>query len=90
MNWSETDRSLASEVAIQVGLALENSRLLEDAKQRALFEQTLSELTSKLGGSIDIDSLLNTAVKELHHLPNVTEVSIFLSPPESSNPKKDL
>lgn len=90
MNWSETDRSLASEVANQVGLALENSRLLEDAKQRALFEQTLSELTAKLGGSIDTDSLLNTAVKELHHLPNVTEVSIFLSPPESSNPKKDL
>jgi GAF domain-containing protein len=80
--WSEADRSLAAEVANQIGLALENSRLLHNAQQRALHEQSLSDLTARLGLSVDTDALLQTAVRELHQLPNVTEVSIFLTPPE--------
>jgi GAF domain-containing protein len=84
--WSDTDRSLVAEVANQIGLALENSRLLQDAQQSAYHEQTLSDLTAKLGRSIDPDNLLQTTVRELRHLPNVTEVSVFLIPPENANP----
>ena len=84
--WSDTDRSLAAEVANQIGLALENSRLLQEAQQRAILEQTLSGLTARLGRSVDADTLLQTTVKELRQLPNVTEVSVFLTPPESTTP----
>jgi GAF domain-containing protein len=84
--WSDTDRSLVAEVANQIGLALENSRLLQDAQQSAYHEQTLSDLTAKLGRSVDTDNLLQTTVRELHHLPNVTEVSVYLIPPENENP----
>lgn len=82
--WSEADQSLALEVANQVGLALENSRLLLDAQQRAFMEQKLSELTARLGRSIDSDTILQTAVRELHQLPNVKEVAIHLNPTEKS------
>ncbi len=34
-DWGQADRSLAAEVANQVGLALENARLLEDTQERA-------------------------------------------------------
>jgi GAF domain-containing protein len=81
--WSDADRSLAHEVSTQLGLALENSRLLQEAQQRTILEQTLSKLTTQLGRSIDTDTLLQTTVKELHKLPDVTEVSVFLSPPEN-------
>jgi GAF domain-containing protein/HAMP domain-containing protein len=82
--WSETDRILAAEIASQVGLALENARLLDEAQRRAAQEQSLSKLTASMGLSLDPDTILQTAIRELHQLPNVAEVSAFISSPQSS------
>jgi GAF domain-containing protein len=82
--WGDTDRSLAIEIATQIGLALENARLLEDAQRRAAQESSLSELASKLSRSLDPDVLLQTAIRELHQLPNVSGVSVYLAPSEKS------
>jgi GAF domain-containing protein len=87
--WGEADRSLAIEVANQVGLALENARLLDDAQRHAAQEQSLSELTAHLSRSLDSDTILQTALRELHQLPNVDEVSVFLSSATKSQPPKD-
>jgi GAF domain-containing protein/HAMP domain-containing protein len=85
--WDEADRALLQEIAVQVGLALENSRLLAEAQQRAFQEQSLSELTSRLGRSIDSDSLLQTIARELHQIPNVAEVSVYLAPEAAPKPE---
>lgn len=84
--WADADRSLAIEIANQVGLALENARLLEEAQRRAAQEQSISDLTARLGRSLDIDTLLQTTLRELHQLPNVTETSVYISPPSPSGP----
>jgi GAF domain-containing protein len=85
--WSETDRSLANEIASQVALALENARLLDEAQKRAAQEQSLSKLSVNMGLSLDPDTILQTAIRELHQLPNVSEVSAFLSSPQPLNDK---
>lgn len=92
--WNEADRSLAVEVANQIGLALENARLLEEAQQRVAHEQSISDLASKLSRSLDPQSLMQTVVKELHQLPNVEEVSVFIGSPDkepadSNNPPEE-
>ncbi len=87
ISWSETERSLAIEIAGQIGLALENARLLDEAQRRAAQEQSMSELAAKLSRSLDPDILLQTAIRELHQLPNVTEVSVYLAP--SGKPTSD-
>jgi GAF domain-containing protein/HAMP domain-containing protein len=86
ISWSETERSLAIEIAGQVGLALENARLLDEAQRRAAQEQSMSELAAKLSRSLDPDILLQTAIRELHQLPNVTEVSVYLAPSGKPTP----
>jgi GAF domain-containing protein len=86
VDWTETDRSLAIEVSNQVGLALENARLLDEAQRRAAQEQSLSQLTVHLGSSLDPEAILQTAVRELYHLPNVEEVSVFVTPQDSDSP----
>jgi GAF domain-containing protein/MFS family permease len=83
-SWGEAERSLAVEIANQVGLALENARLLDEAQRRAAQEQSLSELTTRLSSSLDPDNLLQTTVRELHQLPNVTEVSVYITPSKPS------
>lgn len=81
-DWSESERAFTNMVAYQIGLALENTRLLETTKQRIYYEQFLGSLTTQLGLSVDTDTLLEKAIRELHQLPNVTEVSVVLKTPE--------
>lgn len=77
-NWSKLDEDLINEVAYQVGLAVDNLRLLEDAQSRARQEQTIGELATRFSQALDIDSLLQTASRELGQLPDVSEVSVFI------------
>jgi GAF domain-containing protein len=76
--WSKLDKELIEEVAIQVGLAVDNIRLLEDATERAKQEQTIGKLASRFSQSLDLDTLLQTAARELGQLPDVSEVSVFI------------
>jgi GAF domain-containing protein len=76
--WSKLDEGLLEEVAGQVGLAVDNIRLLEEATQRARQEQTVGKLAAQFSQSLDLDTLLQTAARELGQLPDVSEVSVFI------------
>jgi GAF domain-containing protein len=82
-NITKSDEELISEVASQTGLAIDNIRLLEEATQRARQEQVVGKLAGRFSQSLDIDTLLQTAVRELAQLPDVAEVSVFIG--EQSN-----
>lgn len=88
--WSQSDRELLEEVASQVGLAVDNIRLLEEATQRARQEQAVGKLASRFSQSLDLDTLLQTAARELGQLPDIAEVSVFVGQePESvSQPRQ--
>ena len=77
--WNKVDEDLILEVANQIGLAIDNIRLLEDATQRAKQEQTVGRLATRFGQSLDIDTLLQTAARELGQLPEVEEATVFIS-----------
>lgn len=76
--WADADRELAEKIANQIALALENSRLLDETRQRALQEQTVNEISARFSRSLDVDALLQTAARELGALPEVAEVSVFI------------
>lgn len=75
---TSTEQDLAEKVATQIALALENSRLLEETRRRATQEQTVNEISARLGRSLDIDTLLQTAARELGSLPDVAEVTVYV------------
>jgi len=76
--WTKMDEGLLDEVASQVGLAVDNIRLLEEATQRARHEQTLGKLATRFSQSLDLDTLLQTAARELGQVADVAEVSVFI------------
>jgi GAF domain-containing protein len=76
--WSKTDWALIEEVASQVGLAVDNIRLLEEATQRAKQEEMVGKLAARFSQSLDLDTLLQTAARELGQLPDISEVSVFV------------
>ena len=63
--WTATEINFAEAISERLSLALENARLLQDSQRRALKEQAISEITSKIGASIDLKNVLQTAVEEL-------------------------
>lgn len=88
--WSRLDEGLLNEVAGQVGLAVDNIRLLEEATRRARQEQTVGKLAGSFSQSLDLDTLLQTAARELGELPDVSEVSVFIGQGEQISPQKPL
>ena len=74
--------ALAEEVASRLALALENARLLEETKQRAFREQALSEITAHLTRSLDMETLLRTAVQGLVRMPGVAEAAVHIGVPD--------
>jgi GAF domain-containing protein len=78
---STEDMKLVDEIANQTALALENARLLEETQRRASQDEKVNELSVNLSRAFTIDDILKTALKELSELPDVTDVSVRLSPP---------
>jgi GAF domain-containing protein/HAMP domain-containing protein len=63
--WTQDEINLAGAVSERLSLALENARLIQESQKQVIKEQTISEVTSKIGASIDLKNMLQTAVEEL-------------------------
>jgi len=87
-NWTEAEREMAERVANQVALAVENARLLEESQRRAAREQKVSEFSKRFSRSLDVDALLQNAVRELHSLPQVSEISVLINPEKGTGKAK--
>ncbi|HMB24440.1 MAG: GAF domain-containing protein [Chloroflexota bacterium] len=87
--WTKLDKELVEEVANQVGLAIDNIRLLEEATHRAKQEQMIGKLAARFSQSLDLDTLIQTAARELGQLPDISEVSVFIGQePQQVSPSK--
>jgi GAF domain-containing protein len=63
--WTEDEIALVETVATQMALAIENARLLEETQQRAERERIITDVTTRVRASMDLESILQTAVREL-------------------------
>lgn len=81
-DWSPKDDTLIEAISERISQAMESARLFEEAQVRATREQTFNQIVSRFSRSLDLDTLLQTAVKELGKLPDVVEASIHISPAE--------
>ena len=63
--WDQDTIDIAQAVADRVALAIENTRLLERSQSQAARERAISEITAKIGASVNMRNVLQTAVEEL-------------------------
>jgi sigma-B regulation protein RsbU (phosphoserine phosphatase) len=78
--WSEPEHHLMEKLASQVALAVENARLIEETRQRAAQEKMVSEVSARFSRSLDVEALLQAAVREFAALPDVAEATVVLKP----------
>ena len=77
-------------MADQIGLALENARLLEETQRRAERERLVSDITTRLRASNDPRAILETAVTELKNALSVKQVRVLVNSPVSDRSQSDL
>ena len=63
--WSSDEVNLAEVISERLSIALENARLIQESQRQVIKEQTISEVTGKIGASINLKNVLQTAVEEL-------------------------
>jgi GAF domain-containing protein len=78
-SWTEDEIELVEEVSEQIALALENARLFEEAQERAIRERAMSEVTNKMRETLNVDSVIRTAVEEIYAMLDLEHVTIRLT-----------
>lgn len=63
--YTQEEIDVIQATAERVALALESARLLEASQRQAAKEQQISEITAKIGASVNMRNVLQTAVEEL-------------------------
>ena len=81
--WVEAERTLLMQLGEQVGLALENARLYQETRLRAAQEQLVSEVTTRMRASLNLEDVLQTTVRELGQRLALDEVILQLVEDES-------
>ncbi len=78
--WTEAELRTFRSLSDQAAIAVENARLLQHTQTLAERERILSQMTAQFTRLLDIDTVLQTAVREFGQLPHVTEVSVQVTP----------
>jgi len=74
--WTDDEIAMAQAAAERTALALESARLLQEAQKRATKERTIGEISAKIGGLVNIENILQTALRELGNILPNTDIAI--------------
>lgn len=84
--WQDNELAWMQTVSDQIAQALESARLYQEAQQRATREQLLSTSTARMRETLDLQSVLQTAVRELRQALGLAEAEVRLAPPQRAAP----
>ena len=74
--WTAEEITLLETLADQLGVALENARLYQDTQRRAVRERLTGEVTARMRETLDVDTVLQTAVREIGEALGLHDVTI--------------
>jgi len=63
--WTTDEVAHLETLADQLGVAMENARLLEETRRRARRDRIIADITARVRASQDLETILRTAVREL-------------------------
>jgi GAF domain-containing protein len=75
-NWDPDEVDIARAVAERLSLALETATLLRTTQRRAELERLTADISGKIGASVNMRNVLQTAVEELGRILPGSDVVI--------------
>jgi GAF domain-containing protein len=77
--WNEEEVDVLQTLTEQLGTALESARLYQDTQRRATRERLVGEVTARMRESLDVERVLQAAVREFGKTLGADEVKIRLT-----------
>jgi GAF domain-containing protein len=84
--WSEDEIGLLQTLTEQLSTALEGAQLYEDTQRRAAREQLAREITAEMRRSLDVTTVLQTALHQLRTSLGLTEAEVWIEEASSEAP----
>jgi GAF domain-containing protein len=69
----------------QIGVALDGARLYEETQIRASSERVIGEISTRMRETLDVETVLQTAARELRSVLDLAEVEIRMGNDPSQN-----
>lgn len=77
-NWTHQDRDLLHTTLAQLAQSLENARLLDEIQNRARQEEQINQIVARAQSSLNLETVMRTAVRELGQILNASKVRLQL------------
>lgn len=85
--WSDEETGVLEAFVAQLETALEGARLYQDVQRRAAENRLVGEITARLRATMDVDTVLQTAVREVGSALGIEKVELRLEkPPPKDDP----
>jgi GAF domain-containing protein len=91
--WAREEVDLLETLVDRLGVTLESARLFQETQRRAAQEQLMGEVTARMRETLDMDTVLQTAIREIGDALNIAEVEVRMGglsatqgPPDSEGP----
>jgi GAF domain-containing protein len=85
-NWVGDEVNFMESIAEQLGVALDAARLYAETRKRAEQERLVDELTSRMRATLDIQTVVETAAREMRQALGLAEVEVRLGAPGGAAP----
>ena len=80
-SWSDDEIALLETLSEQLGVALESARLYQDTQRRAVRERLIGEVTDRMRRAADLNTLLQTAIREMAAVLGTSNAFVQLALP---------
>ena len=81
-DWKSEDKAFIEAVANQAVQALENIRLVDQTQRSATRDRIITDIVGKVWASYNVDTILQTTIRELGQVLNASEALIQLKSSE--------
>jgi GAF domain-containing protein len=75
-HWAREEVEILETLVERLGVTLESARLFQETQRRAARDRLLGEVTARVRETLDMDSVLQTAVREIGLALNLAEVEV--------------
>jgi GAF domain-containing protein/HAMP domain-containing protein len=76
--WTAEQVALLETLSEQLGMALDSARLHQDTQRRAAADRLVGEITARMRETLDVDTVLRTAVQEMGKTLGMSQIEIRL------------
>ncbi len=80
-SWHEDELSMLQIIAGEVALAIDNARLIEQSQRTAQREKDVAVAADQIHRSMNLETILNTALSEITRITGVADVAIQFGSP---------